>query len=139
MKVLIDDEAEWPRIMDWIGEKVVLDEHVTCAAAFAAESDGQLVAAISFVNYNGANCFIQARIEPHGLTRDLLYRAFFHAFLTMGCRRISSSIIGDNMESIRLTQHMGFKLEGVLHRIMPNGDNIYLSVLWPENCKYLEV
>lgn len=136
---LIDDESQWPRIMNWIGEKIVLDEMVVCAAAFATEKDGELVAATSLVNYNGANVFIQARIEPHGLTRDLIYRTFFHAFLTMGCRRISSSIIGNNMESIRLTQHFGFKLEGVLHRIMPNGDNVYLSVLWPENCKYLEV
>jgi RimJ/RimL family protein N-acetyltransferase len=136
---LIDCETEWPRIMKWIGEKVPMESNITCNAAFANEKDGEIVAATSLVNYNGANVYIQARIEPHGLTRDLIYRTFYHAFMTMQVRRISSTIIGDNIKSGKLTAHFGFKLEGVLHRIMPNGDNMYLSVLWPENCKYLEV
>jgi RimJ/RimL family protein N-acetyltransferase len=139
MTNLIDSEERWLEIMDWIGEKVPLDLGVVCNAAFAVERDGKFVAATALVNYNGANVSIQARIEPHGLNRDLLYRTFYHAFMVMKVRRISSTIIGDNIQSGKLTAHFGFKLEGVLHRVMPNGDNMYLSVLWPENCKYLEV
>ena len=136
---IVNCEERRSEIMSWIGEKIPLEPNIVVSAAFAVERDGKFIAATCLVNCNGANVYIQARIEPHGLNRDLIYMTFYHAFMVMGVRRISSTIIGDNIKSGKLTAHFGFQLEGVLHRIMPNGDNMYLSVLWPENCRYLEV
>jgi RimJ/RimL family protein N-acetyltransferase len=139
MRKFLEAQEEWPRIMQWIAEKAPIHYVPVCFGAFAVEKDGEIVAATSLIEFNGANVYIQARIERYGLNRRLCYHTFDYAFKTLGAKRISSAIIGQNFESAKLTEHFGFRLEGVLHHFMPNGDNMYLSVLWPEHCKYLEV
>lgn len=139
MRRFLEEEKDWPRIMAWIGEKVPLSHVVPCHGAFAVERDGEIIAAISLIDSNGPNVYIQARFEPHGLTKKLFCKAFDYAFNVMKVRRITSAIVGQNYKSAKVTEHFGFKLEGILRNFTPDGDHMYLSVLWPENCKYLEV
>jgi RimJ/RimL family protein N-acetyltransferase len=134
-------KKDWQRIVDWVQEGLPYKPSIkTIDGAIAVEKDGEIVAATTLVNSNGVNCYAQIRVlSPHSLTKSLIEKTFYHAFVTLKLKRVSNSIIGNNLPSLMLTKKLGFQLEGMLEGITENNENIYLSVMRPEFCRYLKV
>lgn len=132
---------DWQRVCDWVNEGLPYEAKIASInGAVGLEKDGEIIAGTTIVNSNGRNAYAQIRVKnPKSLTKTLIEKTFYHAFVTLKLERLSNSIIGENMPSINLTRKLGFQLEGVLHGITENGENIYLSVMRPEFCRYLKV
>ncbi len=132
---------EWSEVVTWVQEGLPYKPSINnIVGAVGLKKNGELVAGTTLVNSNGVNCYVQIRVlNPHFLTKKLIEKTFYHAFVTLKLKRISNSIIGENIPSIRLTQKLGFELEGVLKKITESEENIYLSVMRPDICRYLKV
>jgi RimJ/RimL family protein N-acetyltransferase len=141
MSQYLTHSKHYERIVKWVNDGIPYDTNIdNIVGAFAIEKDGELVGGITLVNSNGINAFIQVRmLTPHQMMRGLIEKTFHHAFVTLKLERLSNSIVGANTASIRLTQGVGFKLEGVLRGVTEKRENVYLSVMRPEFCKFLKV
>lgn len=141
MSQYVTHDKHYERIVEWVNDGIPYENSIdNIVGAFGIEKDSELVGGITLVNSNGINAFIQVRmLKPHPMMKGLIEKTFYHAFVTLGLERLSNSIIGANKASIRLTQGIGFKLEGVLRGVTEKRENIYLSVMRPEFCKFLKV
>ena len=120
----------------WISEKVDV-EYVEGDVCFGVEQDGKLIGGAMFNDYNGSNIYIHQRMDsPYGMTRELLHAVFSFAFEFLKVRRVSAAVLGSNRKAIDLDLKLGFEVDGVLKKFLPDDDLIHM-VMWPENCRYL--
>ena len=135
---LINDRNRDKELGMWISEKVDV-EYLDGNPCFGTEKDGELIGAVMFNSWNGSNVCIHNRIDhPAAITRQLLHAVFSFAFKTLGARRITGAVIGNNYKAVALNLRLGFELEGVFKNYLPGerGDIVHF-VMWPSTCRYL--
>ena len=136
---LINDRNRDKELGMWLSEKVDVD-YLDGNPCFGTEKDGELIGAVLFNGWNGSNVCIHNRIEHSAaITRQLLHTVFSFAFKTLGARRITGAVIGNNHKAIALNLRLGFELEGVFRDFFAGEDGTVTHfVMWPEKCRYLE-
>lgn len=99
---------------------------------------GEIVAASVYDEYNGGNIFghVAGRPGRKWLTRWFLHEAFKYPFVTLGCHRMTLWINSDNHDSIRFSEHLGFKREAVLKEAGPECQDVFLYVMFRKDCRY---
>lgn len=99
--------------------------------------DGKLVAGVLYEDYNRANVVCHIAGEGNWADRRFLGVIFDYPFNQLKVRRITVPIVGNNAKSIKLVEHMGFKLESRLEQATLDSD-ILLFRLFKDECKYLK-
>ncbi len=139
MRTLINDRNRDRELGTWIAEKVDVDfeDGNVC---FGTEEDGKLIGAVMFNQSNGSNVCAHQRLDSkYALSRPLLRTAFQYAFWFLKARRITAAAYIENQAAIRLDRKLGFVVEAVVKDFFPRGGTIVQMVMWPENCRFLEV
>lgn len=100
--------------------------------------DSETIAAVVYDDYNGSNIFMHVAATPgrRWMTRWFLHETFKYPFITLGCDRITGWVSSDNAEAIRFDEHLGFKREAVLHKAGPARQDVFLYVMFREDCRY---
>lgn len=99
--------------------------------------DGKLVAGVLYEDYNRANVVCHIAGEGNWADRRFLGVIFDYPFNQLKVKRITVPIVGTNDKSIKLVEHMGFKLESRLEQATLDSD-ILLFRLFKDECKYLK-
>lgn len=81
-----------------------------------ARDDGTLVGAAIFSDYYPGGNVELTYFGPGTLSRRLLNEMSFHAFVTLGCSRVTCRTRKGNTETIRLLKKAGFRWEGQMKR-----------------------
>lgn len=122
-------------VADWVAREV---EQTASWGDFYAMGikgrDQQLVAGIVFNNFNGANA--TAHIAVKKFTRQLPYlivHAIHYAFEVNGLNRLTGLVSSKNEKALRLNRHIGFEHEATMRKAGPDGEDLLVLVLWPEN------
>ena len=84
--------------------------------------NGKLVAGVLYEDYNGANVVCHIAGEGNWADRRLLAIIFDYPFNQLKVKRMTAPINGDNAKSIKLVEHMGFKLESRLEQATLDSD-----------------
>lgn len=103
--------------------------------AIGYERSGELVGGVVFTLYSHPNIVMACVLEAP-LTRKFLRALFFYPFLQLKCERITLMIDDDNLKSIHLVEHVGFKKEGCMRGARVGGD-VYIYGLIREECRWL--
>lgn len=109
------------------------------AAAIGMERNGNLVAATIWHCFERHNCLMSVASSGSRLwlTREFRFRSFAYPFLQLGLPRVTSKADEGNEASVKLTLHMGFKIEGRLRKAAPDGrDDIVFGML-KEECRWI--
>lgn len=134
---LINDRRQDRRIGEWISSCVDV-RYQPSNVCFGVEENGELIGAAMLNEYNGSNICIHQRISrPRGMTRGLLKSAFSFAFDHLRVARVTGVVKISNQKAIDINLRMGFEVEGVLKRYLPDGDGYVHMVMWKENCKFI--
>lgn len=106
--------------------------------AFGWEHKGELVAAVVFNLYSGADIAMHVAAIPgrQWLRREFLYAAFAYPFIQLNCRRISGYVPAKSVDVIAFDEHLGFEREGYMRHALPDDDVVCLGML-RENCRWL--
>jgi len=120
----------------WVAEKTGGSWCVGRGQAIGKLKDGNLVAGVLYEDFNGANVVCHIAGEGGWADRRFLGIIFDFPFNQLKVRRITVPVNGDNEKSIRLVEHMGFKLESRLEQATLDSD-ILLYRLFKDECKYL--
>lgn len=101
--------------------------------------DGELVAGVIFENINKHNCWAHVAAVEGGawLVRRALWRPFTYAFQICGVDRISGYIEASNTASRRFAEHLGFRQEAVLSGAAEDGGDVFIYVMWKQECRYV--
>jgi hypothetical protein len=101
--------------------------------------DGEIIAALLYVEYNGSNVFCHIAGKPgrRWLNRDFLFWAFSYPFDQLGCRRITGWVEEDNAESRRFLENIGFSIEARLKGAGVHGQDVLLYRMLRSECRFL--
>jgi len=129
-----------PHVAAWVSEKIGRKTPWKTDAAIGIVRRGELVGGIVVDDYYpGARCSMHCAGEgKYWLNREFLWTVFDYAFNQLGCKVIFNTAAGRNEESVKFTQHVGFKLLGRV----PDGfgdDDMIILTMPKADCRWLEL
>ena len=72
------------------------------------------------------------------MTRDFLRATFFYPFEQLKVRRIGALVAANNADSLRITKHAGFTLEGIAREAWAPGIDIVCFGMLRHECRFLD-
>jgi len=106
------------------------------AKCIGLERNGEIVAATSYDNFNGAS--IMASIAIVGpVTKSWLRSIFAYPFVQLEAKVILGAVAATNYKSLRLVDHMGFMPVADIPDADPCG-LLCLYAMHREECRYLK-
>lgn len=133
-EVVADKEAAWQFYVSRAGAS----GRTEYQQGLCLKKDGEIIASVIYDQYNGSNIFMHVAAAPgkKWLNRHFLHEAFKYPFVTLGCRRITGWVWANNVEAQKFDEHLGFKREAVLKDAAGLGQDVYLYVMFRDECKY---
>jgi len=129
---LIFDDKE--RVGTWVAERVKQLASWGDFYAMGAELNGELVSGVVYNNVGASNATCHIAVsKPTKTLSELLDHAFVYAFKQLGLKRLTVFVESTNEKSLKITSHIGFVEEGVMHQAGDNGQDVIVKVLWPGN------
>lgn len=107
-------------VHDWISRRSGL-VWVEDFCGIARYVDNQIVAAIGYDHHQGSSCSFHLATEPHGLTRELLWRAFQVPFIQWDYKVLLGIIQFGNTPSLNIARRLGFTKWTTLPGAHPSG------------------
>ena len=127
-------------VVDWVAAHTQACGGFGSAVGIGLESGGKLIAGVAYSDWNGVN--IVAHIASDGsklwMTREYLRTIFDYPFNQAKVNRITCWIAEGNKESIKLCEHIGFKLETTLSEAHPTGD-LLIYRMRRQDCRWLAI
>ena len=127
MIVYGEETARW--VMSAIGS------YTEGMTAIGWSVEGELVAGISFENWNGRNMFGHQRIDKSP-PRSFWFAVADYIFNFVKVNRFTATVESTNLKAIKLNEHIGFITEATL-RGAGKTDDLIIMTLWKDNCRML--
>lgn len=105
------------------------------------ERDLEIVAVSLYNQYvrgNSIDLNLAAVPTKRWMTAAFLRATFRYPFLELGVRRLGALVASDNIASLKLTSHAGFKLEGIAREAWAPGVDIACFGMLRHECKWLD-
>ena len=103
------------------------------------DHSGELVAGVTFTNFDGANVWLDAAALPkkRWADRRALWAVFHYPFEQLGCVRVSSLVPEDNKVAQKFNESAGLVHEATLARAAPNNGDMRVYRMFREDCRWL--
>lgn len=117
-----EEEAE-----KWAREKLNLPEPPEFfRAAAAVDEAGEFVCVVVMTNFTPRNVDLSIAIDKQKVrpkaTIMMFNGIFGFLFDQLGVARVTGLLRGKNTDAIRINEHFGFKLEGIMRKAFPDDD-----------------
>lgn len=131
------------RVAEWVASNIsVFDFGNTPYTAIGlANETGSLLAGVIYQNYTKTDIHMHVAALPgkRWLCRHFLGEGFRYPFEQLGCRRVTGLVPSRNEIAQSFDEHLGFVREGVVRKILPNGDDLIIYGMLREECRWLDV
>lgn len=100
---------------------------------------GDLVAGVTFTNFDGTNVWLDCAALPRARWADrrALWAVFHYAFEQLGCSRVSSLVPEENKIAQKFNESAGLVHETTLQRAAPNNGDMRVYRMFHEDCRWL--
>lgn len=75
--------------------------------------------------------------DPKAIRPSVVRKILDYPFNQLGVRRLSAQVPASNRSAIDQAQRLGFVVEGTKKYMAPDGGDVLMLGLYPENCPYL--
>lgn len=108
--------------------------------AIGLEEDGKIIAGVIYDSYeeNARIASYCAGIGKNWLTRKFLWAMFDYPFNQLNVNAVVNTVSTANKESMRFTEHLGFKQAARIEGGASDGDLI-IYVLYKKDCKWIRI
>lgn len=125
-------------VSQWVAEKSKSQVPEGAVSFGFVDDDGHLVGGLSFTERDWQSCSITiAATSPRWCTKENLTMMFSTVFDEWGIKYLYTLTPDDNSRAKKLAEGMGFKPDGKLRRLGPNGDDVNLFGMLREDCPFL--
>lgn len=131
--ILLHDQPA--RVAAFVAERCGVQFGASPFTAIGAEVGGQVVAGCVFSLYQPPDIHLSVAVDPAGRScvRPLMLACAGYAFHQLRCARITAEIAEGNRASRIGAERLGFKVEGLKPRAMPDGSGKLILGLLPED------
>ena len=120
----------------WVLKRIPVMHRFGPNVCIGVGDDERLLAAAVYYQYDGYNMQMAfATDSPKAITRMVLRELLGYPFHIAGCGRVTNFVEATNVRSIRLTEGVGFKREGLIRRGYRNGNDAIVYGLLPEDAE----
>jgi RimJ/RimL family protein N-acetyltransferase len=111
----------------WARERLGLDQEPEFfRAASAVDAQGDYVCVVVITNFTSRNVDLNIAMESKKMrpraTIEMFNGIFGFVFKDLGIARVTGLLRGKNAQSIRISEHFGFKREGVMRKAFEDDD-----------------
>ena len=126
------------RVLKWMQQRMKIAASGSMVG-IGLERDGELLAGVLYEGYNGHNAWmhVAGSADRRWMTREFLRTCFSYPFEQLGCKRVSGYVEASNLDAIRFDEHIGFQREAVLSGAASDGGDVFLYVMWRDQCRFL--
>jgi RimJ/RimL family protein N-acetyltransferase len=105
------------------------------------KATAQLLAGVVYEGYNGTNVNAHIAAIPgrHWFAKAFLGEVFRYPFEQLRVRRITGKTPASNQASLDFQRSLGFTVEGLCRKGMPDGEDMVITGMLREECRWLEV
>ena len=139
MKMLFNHSRE---VGEWVRERVPNVPDWGPFEALGIVDGTRIVAGVVYNHFAEANIEMSVAAEEgvRWLSRDALFGFFYYPFVTLKCRRVTSTIKSSpEQKSVRkFCQHVGFKYEGVVREFYRDGRDAVIYGMLRRECRWLD-
>lgn len=126
------------RVGAWVAEQVDQQDSWGSFYAMGVEWDGDLVAGVVIHLYNGVNATCHIAItRKTKLIVDLFKHVCAYAFVQCKLKRLTGMVPASKPDVLAFDRHLGFEEEFVMQSAAPDGGDLHVLVMWPDNCRWL--
>lgn len=129
------------RVLQFIADRVDGYTPTTKEVGLGVEgANGQLIAGVSYGDYNGVHCGVSIASEPgtNWASRRSLFSLFYYPFVTLNCVAISVSVASTNPTSLNLAMKLGFIPEALIRYAAHDGSTLVVLKMTKEQCKWID-
>jgi len=127
------------RVGQWVAEQTDQTASWGDFVAMGIDRDGEIVAGVVINNYNGTNATVHQAVKGFSkLVPELFYHVANYAFNHCGLKRLTGMVPVSMPDVIAFNHKHGFVDEFVMKYGAPDGEDLQIMVLWPENCRWLK-
>lgn len=101
--------------------------------------DGTFMGGVILTCYTGAAFFMhQGARDSRWLNRDMLWAIFHYPFVQCGCTSIIGMTPSYNVGALSIALKAGFELETTIKDCLPGGENLIVTRMWRDKCRWLD-
>ena len=120
------DEAENVYLCNWAAKRIGQDQFKNARALGFANKSG-LIAVVVLHDLSPPNVFLSwASESPRWMTRKTILTIFDWAYVQLRCERITGLVERKNKRARKIDEGLGMKLEGVLRKASPSGQDLFV-------------
>ena len=111
---------------------------VTADARYIGSSfNGEVKAVVVYCGFFGKSCAIHVSgVGSHWITKDFLKTAFELPFKNWNLKVIIGTVAGNNVKSLKLSRHLGFREVAVIPDAHDDGDLVIFEMR-PADCRFI--
>lgn len=143
--IVIDDKK---RIITWLWSRIKGNSMSAARAPFDTSlwydaigfenASSGLVGGVAYHSATSHSVCMMAAGEGNWLTKLRIQAAFIFPFHILGVDHIAVQTIRSNRKARKLIERMGFKLEGVLRRASPVGQDVFVYGMTKSECRWVK-
>lgn len=126
-------------LLEWAQKRLVLQFRADARTIGRAYDDGSIAAVVIFDGFSrcDANIHVVSDERKQWLSREFLVRVFAYPFIQCNLTRLTGLTPARNLDALKLNQHLGFEYEGRCRQAMPDGDDLIVTGLLKQSCRYI--
>jgi hypothetical protein len=131
--------ADKDKVGEFVMTRMPYPVQWTNYAAIGLERNNRLVAGVLFESMTARDVNMHCAIDdPYALNFAYVFTVFDYPFNTCNLARVTGLVPSKNTKALAFDiDHLGFKVEGIVREVLPDGDDVVVLGLLRRECKWL--
>lgn len=140
--IVLDDKENvikwlWKRISGNSAARAPFNPSLWYDAIGFENASGELVGGAAYHSATASSVCMIVAGEGNWMTKLRIEAAFLFPFYVLGVDHIAVQTIRSNRKARKFCERMGFKLEGVLRRASPIGQDVFVYGMTKSECRWV--
>lgn len=138
MKKLLTGQDD--QVAQWVEARIPMMElgEVPYSAIGLLDRRGYLTAGVVFNQFTRTDVHLHiALLNVRSLSRRFIEECFRYVFWQLACARCTVMVASRNERSLRFVQKVGWRWEGTIRELLPDGDDVHVFGMLRSECRWL--
>ncbi|WP_273280948.1 GNAT family N-acetyltransferase [Pseudooceanicola atlanticus] len=127
------------QVAKWVAERIPGYQVLPDVKAIGVVQDFDLIAGVTFEQYNGVNVMASIAATPGSRWADrrTLFGLFYYPFVSLDCHAITLTVSANNLPSLNLATKLGFTGEAIVSFAAHDGSDLVVLKMFRDQCRWI--